>query len=214
MNSFWLEVSTSAPYIFLAWATLTLIALSPGPSVMAIMGISLSKGRAAGFLFTAGCMTGATLWATLAGLGLSVWLMSFANGVFVLKLFGGMYLGWMAYKSMRSAMLRDRPTPRVSVSEHQGGKVFLQGLALHVTNPKSVLGWASVIAISQSGNGSTLVLIVTLVLCLLTTFAIHFTYAGIFASKRAMQVYAKIRRPIDGMLAAVFGYGSYRLIFS
>lgn len=205
------EIAAAWPNIILAWTALFLVAASPGPSVMAIMSISMVQGRRAGFIFTAGCMTGATTWAVLAGLGLSAWLTSYANGIVILKILGGLYLIWMAYKSLKAALTADRKLtsdPKIVSTRN----LYSRGLALHLTNPKAILSWAAVITLSQSGNGSTSVLGFTLVGCLAITFLIHFTYASVFASRTAMTAYTKARRWIEGGLAAVFGYAGLRLL--
>ena len=211
MELIWSDITSAWPNILLAWAALSLAAIAPGPSVMAIMGVSMSHGRRAGFIFTAGCMSGATTWAVLAGLGLSAWLTSYANGIIILKILGGLYLIWMAYKSLISALTADKkPTnnPKFVAKKN----LYSRGLALHLTNPKAILGWAAVITLSQTENGSTPVLIFTLLGCLAITFSIHFAYATLFASRTAMVAYAKARRKIEGVLAAVFGYAGLRLL--
>jgi len=178
---------------------------------MAIMSVSMAYGRRSGFIFTTGCMTGAATWAVLAGLGLSAWLTSYANGVIVLKILGGLYLFWMAYKALKSSLTADKTLtskPKI-VSEKN---LYSRGLALHLTNPKAILSWAAVITLSQSENGSNSVLVFTLLGCLAITFFIHFAYAAMFASKTAMVAYAKARRWIEGVLAAVFGYAGLRLL--
>ena len=76
MEFIWTDIAEAWPNIVLAWAALFLVAASPGPSVMAIMSVSMVYGRRSGFIFTTGCMTGAAIWAVLAGLGLSAWLTS------------------------------------------------------------------------------------------------------------------------------------------
>lgn len=197
----------------MAWTALFLVAISPGPSVMAIMGISMSQGRRAGFLFTTGCMSGAAIWAILAGLGLSVWLTSYANSIFILKTLGGLYLLRMGFKSLKSALTADKVLAS-NVKANSSKNLYSRGLALHLTNPKAILSWAAVITLSQSENGSAPVLVFTLIGCLLITFAIHYSYAALFASKAAMASYAKAQRAIEGVLAAVFGYAGFRLITS
>lgn len=211
MELIWTDIAAAWPNIILAWAALFLVAISPGPSVMAIMGVSMVHGRHASFIFTTGCMTGAATWAVLAGLGLSVWLTSYANGIMILKILGGLYLIWMAYKSLKSALTADKKlikSPKIVSKKN----LFSRGLALHLTNPKAILSWAAVITLSQSENGSTSILIFTLLGCLVITFLIHFTYAAIFASRTAMVAYAKARRWIEGVLAAVFGFAGLRLL--
>lgn len=213
MELIWTDISAAWPNIVLAWIALSLVAISPGPSVMAIMSISMAQGRRAGFIFTTGCMTGATTWAILAGLGLSAWLTSYANGVFILKIFGGLYLIWMAYKSFKSCLTASTNQSGATKTISQKN-LYSRGLALHLTNPKAILSWAAVITLSQSESGSTSVLVFTLIGCLAITFLIHYTYAALFASKAAMSAYAKARRWIEGVLAAVFGYAGLRLLTS
>ena len=211
MDLIWTDIVAAWPNIVLAWAALFLVAVSPGPSVMAIMGVSMARGRRAGFMFTAGCMTGATTWAVLAGLGLSVWLTSYANGIMILKIFGGLYLLWIAFKSLKSALTSNKEL--TNQFEMDGKKnLYARGLALHLTNPKAILSWAAVITLSQNQSGSVPVLLFTLLGCLMITFSIHFTYAALFASKVAMVTYAKARRWIEGLLGAVFGYAGLRLL--
>lgn len=211
MELIWTDIAAAWPNIILAWAALFLVAISPGPSVMAIMSVSMAHGRRAGFVFTTGCMTGAATWAVLAGLGLSAWLTSYANGIIILKILGGLYLIWMAYRSLKSSLAADKKltnNPKI-VSRKS---LYSRGLALHLTNPKAILSWAAVITLSQSESGSTSVLIFALLGCLAITFLIHFAYAAIFASRTAMVAYAKARRWIEGVLAAVFGYAGLRLL--
>ncbi|MEM7302698.1 MAG: LysE family translocator [Pseudomonadota bacterium] len=207
---YWTEIANSWPNIVLAWTALFLVAISPGPSVMAIMGISMVSGRRAGFVFTTGCMTGATAWAVLAGLGLSAWLTTYASGIFVLKVLGGLYLMWLAYKSFKSALTANKNLKSNQPVGRRG--LYSRGLALHLTNPKAILSWAAVITLSQSDNGSTAVLVFTLVGCLIITFLVHYAYAAIFASRAAMASYARARRWIEGLLAAVFGFAGIRLL--
>ncbi len=211
MELIWNEITTSWPNIVLAWAALFLVAIAPGPTVLAIMSISMTRGRRAGIVFTFGCMTGATTWAVLAGLGLSVWLTSYANGIMILKVLGGLYLIWMGYKSLKSALTADKKLTNNPGIDSQKN-LYPRGLALHLTNPKAILGWAAVITLSQTENGSVPVLIFTLVGCLLITFSIHFTYAAVFASRTAMIAYSKSRRWVEGVLTLVFGYAGFRLL--
>jgi threonine/homoserine/homoserine lactone efflux protein len=205
------EITIAWPNILLAWAALATVAASPGPTASAIMGLSMSQGRAQSFRFTAGAMTGSTCWALAAGLGLAAWLTSFAYAFFILKILGGLYLLWMAYKAARSALTRSDAMPSVKKS---GKNLYWQGFALHVTNPKAVLGWTAVIALGQTGSASLAVLLTTLGGCLAITYTIHFTYAALFASKPSVAFYRRARRWIEGFLASVFALAGTRLLAS
>lgn len=127
---------------------------SPGPSNLAIMSIASTSGRRAAFAFAAGVMSGSFYWAMLAALGLSAALTAYSGFLIGVKICGGLYLLWLAFKSGRAAL---RPPVRASstdASGQSGRKLYARGALLHLTNPKAILVWMSVAALgSSSGEG-------------------------------------------------------------
>ncbi|SAL74544.1 lysine transporter LysE [Caballeronia udeis] len=55
-------------------------------------------------MFALGVMTGSLFWALLATLGVSAAMMAWSHFVVAVKIFGGVYLLWLAFKSGRSAL--------------------------------------------------------------------------------------------------------------
>jgi amino acid exporter len=47
--------------------------------------------------------TGTLTWALLTAIGLSALLASYASAILIIKVFGGVYLLWLAHKAFRSA---------------------------------------------------------------------------------------------------------------
>lgn len=119
----------------------------------------------------------------------------------------------MALKAFRAATTPDHGHIGKPSDAH-GRQLYLRGLALHLTNPKAILGWAAVITLSQTDGGSIPVLVFTLAACMATTIVIHFSYALAFATKPAMAAYRRARRWIEGVLAGMFGFASYKLLTS
>jgi len=201
------------PHMTLVFAAFVVAAGSPGPAVLGIMATSMTDGRKAGMAFAAGVLTGSMTWALLAAIGLTAWLQAFAFGLVVLKIGGGLYLLWLAWKSFRSMLEADTgalpAATAASIAQH-----YRRGALLHLTNPKAVLAWIAIVGITQSDGGNGTVLAVTLAGCLLLGVVIFQGYALIFASRVMMRQYLKLRRYIEGMLAAVFGYAGVRLIAS
>ena len=71
---------------------------------MSIMALAIQRGRASALVLAAGVITGSIIWGLLVGFGLATALLLWANVLVVLKLIGGLYLLWLAYKASRSAL--------------------------------------------------------------------------------------------------------------
>ena len=90
--------------LLLVYTAYVMAAASPGPANMAIMGIAMSKGRAPAMVLAAGIVTGSLFWAVLAATGISTVLSAYAGALTALKIAGGLYLLYLAYRSARSAL--------------------------------------------------------------------------------------------------------------
>jgi hypothetical protein len=97
------QVSIYLPGIILAYSVFLLAIMSPGPNVLAVIGTSMSVGRNAGIALALGVAAGSFGWAFLAAVGLSALLASYAHALTAIKIAGGVYLLWLAYKAFRSA---------------------------------------------------------------------------------------------------------------
>ncbi|HEV2673421.1 MAG TPA: LysE family translocator [Aliidongia sp.] len=105
--------------------------ITPGPAVLALLGIGASQGRGAGARFLGGHMFGDLLW---SGLALVAIIGAQAIGTFlfdVLGLFCGGYLFWLGWRAVRARRTAEG-TLDTSV-----GRPLIRGLAFGVTNPKS-----------------------------------------------------------------------------
>ncbi|MEM1364110.1 MAG: LysE family translocator [Pseudomonadota bacterium] len=216
MQDFWIQISAHWPSILLAWGALAVAASTPGPAAMAIMGVSMAHGRSAGMTLTWGVLSGSATWALIASVGVAAWLTSFAYALMVLKLVGAVYLAWMAWKALRSALTPGRANADAAGMAAMPNRrsLFRRGALIHLTNPKAVLGWTATVAISQMGGGGLPVLIFTVAGSLCITTAIHQGYALVFATKTAMTAYRRARRWIEGLLGGVFAFASYKLATS
>lgn len=85
-------VSLYLPGILLAYTAFLLSIMSPGPNVLAVMGTSMSQGRASGIALALGVAGGSFCWAVLTATGLSALLASYAIALTVIKIAGGLYL--------------------------------------------------------------------------------------------------------------------------
>jgi len=183
----------------------------PGPNNFLLMRLGMSRGRkaamAAGFGTTLGCI----IWCVAAALGLAA-LLSAAPWLYrILRVGGGLYLVWFAF-----ALWRAKPQPEAETQAAGGGaaSAFWQGLAVCLTNPKSVLFFASIFS-AYVGPDTPLWAHVAAVVIVVTTCQLwQTTMAWCFSTRRAIAAYGRAQRPLDRTAALLMGGFGASLIFA
>lgn len=194
--------------VWLAWLAFAVLASSPGPSTMAIMGTSLAYGRLAGIRFAAGVVTGSVIWGVLAAFGTAVLLSQAAWALTGLKIAGGCYFLWLAYKAGRSAYCN---TP-IYEGDIDTRSIYLTGLALHLTNPKAVFSWATIVVLGMPVGAPAQNTFFILAGCAVLAIIINFGYAIVFSNQQIVGAYRKVKRWVDGMLSVMFTLAGVRLL--
>jgi len=195
--------------LLLAYAAYFVGTASPGPSNLAIMSIAASHGRKAALAFALGVISGSMFWATIASAGISTALMAWSQVIVAIKVFGGMYLLWLAFRSGRAAMAR---VPVNTVDAHGPVKLrglYVRGALMHLTNPKAILVWVSIIALSSNRSGTAHAVIPGCAAIGCTVFS---GYAVLFSMGVVRRAYVRTRRALDGCLAVVFGIAGLKLL--
>ncbi|KAA9370983.1 LysE family translocator [Ochrobactrum quorumnocens] len=212
-----MSVSPAIYQLLLVYTTYVIAAGSPGPSNMRIMGVAMNQGRKAGLMFAAGVVTGSIFWGLMAATGVSAILTRFAEALIILKIFGGLYLLYLAFKAGRAAMTSDAniatraPNGEAFLS---GGELYRRGLLLHLSNPKSILSWIALVTLGLGTNSSWSHLVAFLGGCIVLSITIFCGYAIVFSTAPMVRLYRSARRWIEGILAAVFGLAGIRLLLS
>jgi threonine/homoserine/homoserine lactone efflux protein len=123
-----------------------IVVLTPGPAVLALLGIGAAQGRRAGAGFLIGHLVGDTLWSMLALTAL-IGAKVIAPVVFqTLAVVCGAYL---LYLGMRAVLVRRDATGQVSTSVR---RPLHRGLMFGITNPKSYPVTLSVFTALLAGN--------------------------------------------------------------
>ena len=209
-------VPDSIDHLLLVYAAYLVAVASPGPSTMRIMGTAMHHGRRAALLVAAGVVTGSIFWGVVAATGVAAVLTRFAEFLIVLKMLGGLYLIYLAFRAGRSAMTSD---DRQSARDGARGAApaaayYRQGLLMHLTNPKSVLGWIALVALGLGPEAASETVVVILAGCAVLAIAVFGGYAIVFSTAPMVRVYGRARRWIEGFLAALFALAGLRLLFS
>lgn len=209
------DVSTYLPGILLAYSAFLLAIASPGPNILAVMGTSMSVSRSSGVSLALGVASGSFTWALLTVFGLSALLATYANALILIKIFGGAYLLWLAYKSFKSAMSKHD----ISATELAGGRrsllgYFVRGYVVQMTNPKAALAWIAIISLGLK-QGAPLWVGAAIVLgTFVMSIAIHVLYALAFSTPVMVRIYSRARRSIQGVLGAFFAFAGLKLLTS
>jgi threonine/homoserine/homoserine lactone efflux protein len=184
---------------------------SPGPAVLAIAGTSMRAGRRTGLLFASGVSTGSITWSVGAAAGLGAVMLANAWLIELIRYCGAAYLLFLAVKSARSALTSGTVEPQ-GLAASSARRAFGRGLALHLTNPKAILFFGSLYSFGVPADATLrdLALIVVAV-GIQSTIVLH-GYAVLFSNPVVVRGYLKLRRWLDGALAAAFGYAGVRIL--
>jgi len=122
--------SASTLAVFAA-ASFALIVV-PGPSVLYIVGASISQGRRAGLTSMLGVQAGGLIHVFAAAIGVSALIASSAEAFTVVKFAGAAYLVYLGIQRIRHAGEDDHQEQAPRSHAH----LFRQGVVVNVLNPK------------------------------------------------------------------------------
>jgi len=196
--------------LLLAYTAYFIGTASPGPSNLAIMSIAASHGRKAAMMFALGVISGSMFWATVASLGVSAALIAYSQFIIAIKIFGGLYLLWLAFKSGRNALSKAAASALQVERTPTLRSIYLRGATLHLTNPKAILVWVSIVALSSNSAGSAHGALIAG--CAAIGCLVFGGYAVLFSTDSARKLYVRTRRALEGCLAVVFGVAGIKLL--
>ncbi|MFT4717082.1 MAG: amino acid exporter [Paracoccaceae bacterium] len=210
-----LDIPLYLPGILLAYSAFLLAIASPGPNILAVIGTSMGVDRQSGISLALGVAIGSFTWAILTVFGLSALLASYASALLFIKIFGGAYLLWLAYKSFKSAA----STHDIKATTLAGGRrtplgYFRRGYIIQMTNPKAALSWIAIISLGLKEGAPLWVGAAIVVGTFILSVSIHTLYAVAFSTPTMVRLYANSRRVIQGVLGTFFAFAGLRLLTS
>lgn len=133
-------MTITADQLALFVGTLAVAILSPGPGVIAVSQGAFALGRRRALPYGWGLALGASIWCVFALMGLTVIFRALPWTYVALKIVGGAYLVWIAFKMWRHAL-----DPLPDPAESSRGMGFLGGMVLNLSNPKPALFYSAVL---------------------------------------------------------------------
>lgn len=137
--------------VLLACATAGFVyGITPGPGVLAVLGIGAARGRPASAAFLAGHLAGDVVWSTVALVAI-IGVQAIGHVVFdILGLVSGAYLFWLGVRAIRA---------RQAGAEASGlplRRPLLHGVVFGLTNPKAYPVAVATFTALLSGHASEL----------------------------------------------------------
>jgi threonine/homoserine/homoserine lactone efflux protein len=111
-----------------------LLSVSPGPDNIYVLMQSIAHGKKYGLATTAGLMTGCLVHTILLALGVSALIKNNPHIFLIIKIFGAIYLFYLAYRVFGSKaviQVGQSPVPKKGL-----GSLYRQGFIMNVLNPK------------------------------------------------------------------------------
>lgn len=200
--------------LMIVFTTYLIATASPGPSNIAIMGVAMRQGRGAAMVLALGIVTGSMFWAVLAATGISALLATYAQAIFLIKIAGGLYLLYLAFKSARSALSSKAAPPILAGSSTNTLALYRRGLLLHLINPKAILAWIAIMSLGLRPDSPPHTFPLIVAGCAMIGVFVFGGYALIFSMTPMVRFYQKMRCGIECALSILFGYAGIRLILS
>ncbi|HRO14265.1 MAG TPA: LysE family transporter [Paracoccus sp. (in: a-proteobacteria)] len=199
--------AVTLPQLMLFVTTLGLAILSPGPAIIAASRSAAARGRQASMPYAMGLAFGASLWCLFALFGLTVLFRWWPALFTALKVLGGLYLVWIAWKMWHHAA-----DPLAMSGESLGGPGFVQGIALNLSNPKPALFYSAVImSVFPVLHGAAPALVYAVALSV--ELAFYAAATTLMAAAPVRQRYSGAKTLIDRIAGTLIGALGLSLIF-
>ena len=204
VESFWILGS-------IAFA-LMLGAMSPGPTSIYVAKNSIAISRKHGLYTAFGTGTGAAIFGLLAVLGLQALLLAVPSAYLALKICGGLYLLWLAYKIIKHAKepmeQADGTTQVMSYKQ-----AYRLGLITQMSNPKIAIVLASIFTALLPKEIPNYFYVVLPMLCFFIDAGWYSLVAVALSAEKPRRVYLKFKKVFDRVAGGVMTLLGLKLIF-
>ena len=202
------------PSLLVILTIFTVGVASPGPATLMILGTAMSRGRSSAVALSFGVVTGSLFWGSIAAFGFVAAIKASASLFTAMKLAGGLYLFYLAFRAWRSALTTSHSLEVQTTKTVSLRRSYVRGLLLHLTNPKAPLVWLATLSVGLGDTAPLPFLVLAIVLCELVAIIVFVGYAFLFSTPTASQFYISFRRPFDAVLGLLFGAAAIKILTS
>ena len=195
--------------IFLFLIADLMFCLTPGPATMVAVSHALPHGPAGGMRGALGPIVGVNvgnfIWYGLTAFGLIALIQAVPTAYAVLRWIGVAYLVWMAFQMLSGTT---SALAKQSAKSANFGKGFLNGLAVHMSNPKALLFYTAFIPPFIDPDGPLLLQFAILAGLTVITETTGLTFYATLASRARKLGHADQAQPLFQKIAAAVLLGA------
>jgi threonine/homoserine/homoserine lactone efflux protein len=198
------------PQLLLAWSIQLMGVISPGPSVMLILGVATGQGRMPALAAAFGVACGSIVLSSATVLGITAIFAGVAEIMTVVRLVGAVYLLWLAWKAFRNAA----GAPKLTIARAPAasiGRTWLAGFMLQISNPKAIFFWLAIAGVGGVGKAPPPVVALFIAVAFANSFVGHGGYALLLSSRWVRALYFRFRRWVEGALGCFFVFAGFEL---
>ena len=176
--------------------------MSPGPSFILITRVAVSTSRSNAIAASIGMGIGGVLFAIIALLGIQSILIAVPALYIALKVFGGLYLCYLAYSIFKNSKTEIIEQPHKNTLTSMKSS-FCLGLITQTSNPKTAIVYASVFAAFLPTSYSLLFSIGLLLIVFTVEASWYMCVALLMSSAQSKQVYLNYKTRLDRLAGVV-----------
>ena len=124
--------------------TETLLCLNPGPAVLVVVSLALTRGGAHGFAASLGVLAANTLYFGVSATGLAALLNLSSQGFRAIRWAGAAYLIWLGGRMLLRSW-RARPESGAAAPTGRRGRSFWQGFVAQASNPTLLVYFTAIL---------------------------------------------------------------------
>ena len=186
--------------------------MSPGPTFIYVAKNSIAISRKHGLYTALGTGTGAAIFGLLAVMGLQAILLAVPSAYFLLKICGGLYLLFLAYKIVKHAKAPIQ-TNLADGQQMSLRRAFTTGLITQLSNPKIAIVLASIFTALLPKEIPNYFYVVLPILCFFIDAGWCSLVAVALSAEKPRQAYIKFKAIFDRAAGAVMTVLGLKLIF-
>lgn len=194
---------------------ITLISdVTPGPNFWKIVHYSVARNRADAITFATGLLSASIVHCLLGLAGVAAIISQFELGLTLIQTLGGSYIAYYGLTMiLRAKRKADTDADAETAPAHSKRKLWVDGLLTNFANPKTILFYASLFAVSLKPDQSPTYLFALVSCMLATSFCTNSAVACVFSLRRVQAIFRKWQQVISRVIGAMLIVAGLKIVF-